>query len=153
MAPLTADACAPVVRASDGGVEPRGVRLHAAPRPPQAPRPGDQQRRQPRAPDVTAFKQRGRPAVAGATAAAPALATWAPGWQATVVAPRPVRPPPRADQRGCPGQGTPPDQGVSRLAGALARRIAARQARIDPQRWVIGATHALDDPLCPPQER
>ena len=152
MAPLTEDARAHVVRARDGGVAHRWERLHAAPRQPQAPRPVDTQRLQPRAQAVNAVKNLCRPAVAGAADAPPALATVAPGLQATCLAQSPLRPPPRDDTRGRPGQGPPPDQVVYPRDGARAMRIAARQALIDQPSGFLRATHALDDPRCPPPE-
>ncbi len=63
-----------------------------------------------------------------------------------------VRPTPRYDKRGRPGQGTPPDQVVYQLDGALAMRIAARQALINQHSCFIRATNELDDTLLPPQE-
>jgi hypothetical protein len=64
----------------------------------------------------------------------------------------PSAPPPRYDKRGRPGQGTPPDQAVSQLEGALAIRIAARQALIDQHGCFILATNELDDTLFSPQK-
>jgi transposase len=74
------------------------------------------------------------------------------GLQATFVAQSTIRPTPRYAKRGRPGQGTPPDQVVYQLEGALAMRIAARQARIDQHSCFILATNELDDTLLPPQE-
>ena len=60
------------------------------------------------------------------------------------------RPPlPCYAKRGRPGQGTPPDQIVYHLEGALAMHIAARQTRIDHQSCFILATNELDDTLLP----
>jgi len=63
-----------------------------------------------------------------------------------------VRPTPRYGQRGPPDPGTPPDQIVYQLDGALAMRLAARQVGIDPQSCFILATNALDATILSPQE-
>jgi hypothetical protein len=44
------------------------------------------------------------------------------------------------------------DQVVYQLDGALAMRLAARQARIELQSWFILATNALDATFLSPQE-
>jgi transposase len=152
MAPLTEDYRYQVVRSSYGGVEQRWVLLHSAPRQPQAPRTVDKQLLKPSEQEVKACKKLCRTAFACAADAQQALATCAQGLQATFVAQSTVRPTPRYDTRGRPGQGTPPDQVVYRLEGALAMRIAARQALIDQHSCFILATNELDDTLFPPQE-
>jgi hypothetical protein len=73
MAPLTEGSRSHGGRARDGGGAPRGGRIHAAPHPPQAPRPGDTPRLQPRAPAVHASPPLGRTACACAADAPPAL--------------------------------------------------------------------------------
>jgi hypothetical protein len=98
-----------------------------------------------REPAVKACKQLGRLALAWPAAAQQALATFAQGLQATFVAQSPVRPTPHDDKRGRPGHGTPPAQVAYQLEGALAMRIAARQALIAQHRCFIRATHARDD--------
>jgi hypothetical protein len=140
------------VPATSGGVEQRWGLIHSEPRPLQAPRPVDTQLRKPRAQAGTAGKKRCRTARAGAAKAPPALATFTQRLQATVLAQSTVRATPRSAKRGRPGPGTPPDQGVSQLAGALASRIAARQALVDQHRGVLLATHARDDTPRSPQE-
>ena len=112
----------------------------------------DQQLLKPSAPEVKAFKNLGRTAFAWAADAPQALATCAQGLQATGLAQSTVHPTPCDDKRGRPGHGTPPDQVVYPLAGALARRIAARQALIDQHRCFILAPNALDNPRFPPHE-
>jgi transposase len=102
--------------------------------------------------EVKAFKKLCRTAFACAADAQQALATCAQGLQATFLAQSTVRPTPRYDKRGRPGQGTQPDQVVYRLEGALAMRIAARQALIDQHSCFLLATNELDDTLFPPQE-
>ena len=112
----------------------------------------DKQLRKHSVQEVKTFKKLCRTALACAAAAQQALATFAQGLQATFVAQSTVRPTPRDDKRGRPGQGTPLDQVVYQLEGALAMRIAARQARIDQHGCFILATNELDDTLFSPQE-
>jgi hypothetical protein len=152
MTPLTEGYHYHVVRSSYGGVEQRWVLIHSEPRQPQAQRTVDKQLLKHSEQEVKAFKQLCRTAFACAADAQQALATFAQGLQATFLAQSTVRPTPRYDKRGRPGQGAPPDQVVYQLDGALAMRIAARQARIDQQSCFILATNELDDTLFPPQE-
>lgn len=152
MAPLTAGYRAHVVRSSDGGVEQRWVLLHSAARQPQAQRAVDKQLLQHSEQDLKTFKKLCRTAFVCAADAQQALTTFAQGLQTTFVAQRTVRPISRYAKRGRPSQGTPPDQVVYQLEGALAMRIAARQALIDQHRCFILATNALDDPRLSPQE-
>jgi hypothetical protein len=63
-----------------------------------------------------------------------------------------VHPTPRYGQLGYSGPGTPPDQAVYQLDGALAMRLAARQAGIDPQSCFLLATNELEATLLSPQE-
>jgi transposase len=152
MAPLTEDYRSHVVRSHYGGVEQRWRLLHSTPRQPQAPRTVDKQPLQPSEQEVKAFKKLCRTAFACTADAQQALATFAQGLQTTFLAQRTVRPIPRDDKRGRPGQGTPPDRVVDQLEGALAMRIAARQALIDQHRCFILATNELDDTRLSPQE-
>lgn len=140
------------MRSSYGEVEPRWVLIHSEERQPQAQRPVDKQLLQHSAQEGKAFKQLCRTAFACEADAQQALATFAQGLQATFVAQSTIHLLPRYAKRGRPGQGTPPDQVVYQLEGALAMRIAARQALIDQHRCFILATHELDDTLLPPQE-
>jgi transposase len=152
MVPLTEDYRYHVVRSSYGGVEQRWVLIHSAPRQPQAQRTVDRQLLKHSEQEGRAFKQLCRTAFACAADAQQALATFGQGLQATVVAQSTIRPIPRYAKRGRPGQGTPPDQIVYQLEGALAMRVAARQALIDQHSCFILATNELDDTLLPPQE-
>ena len=152
MAPLTEGYRYHVVRSSYGGIEHRWVLLHSEARQPQAQHTVDKQLLKHSAQEVKAFKQLCRTAFACAVDAQQALATFGQGLQATFLAQGTVRPTPRYAKRGRPGQGTPPDQVVYQLEGALAMRIAARQALIDHQSCFILATNELDDTLLPPQE-
>jgi transposase len=150
--PLTEGDRYPVVRSSYGGVEQRWGLIHSAPRQPQAPRTVDKQLLKHSEQAVKAFKQLCRTAFAWEADAPQALATLAPSVQATFVAQSTVHPTPRSAQQGRPGQGTHPDQIGSQLKGALAMRIATRQAHLDQPSCCLLATNALDDTLLPPQE-
>jgi len=141
-----------VVRSRYGGVEQRWMLIHSAPRQPQAQRTVDKQLLKHSAQEAKAFQHLCRTVFACAADAQQALATFAQGLQATFVVQSTVRPLPRYAQRGRPSQGTPPDQVVYQLDGALAMRIAARQTRIDQHSCFILATNELDDTLLPPQE-
>jgi transposase len=152
MAPLTEGYRSHVVRSSYGGVEQRWVLLHSAARQPQAQRTVDKQLLKCSEQEAKTFKNLCRTAFACAADAQQALATFAQGLQATFVAQSTARPTPRYDKRGRPGQGTPPDQVVYQLEGALAMRIAARQALIEQHSCFILATNELDDTLLSPQE-
>jgi hypothetical protein len=145
MAPLTEGYRPHVVRSSDGGVEQRWELLHSAARQPQVQRTVDKQLLKPSEQEVKAFKQLCHTAFACAADAQQVLATFAQGLQATYVAQSTVHPTPRDDKRGRPGQGPPPDQVVYQLEGALAMRIAARQALIGQHGCFILATNERDD--------
>jgi transposase len=95
MAPLTEGDRSHVERSSDGGVEPRGMRIHSEPRQPQAQRTMDKQLLKYSEQEGQAFKRLCRPPFACEADAQQALATFAQGVQATVVAQSPVRPRPR----------------------------------------------------------
>jgi transposase len=152
MAPLTEGYRYHSVRSSYGGVEQRWVLIHSEPRQPQAQRTVDKQLLKASEQEGKAFKKLCRTVFACAADAQQALATFAQSLQATYLAQSTVRPTPRYGQRGRPGSGTPPDQVRYRLEGALAMRIATRQALIDHQSCFILATNELDDTLLPPQE-
>jgi transposase len=147
MAPLTEGYRDHGVRSSDGGIEPRWALIHSEARQPQAQRAVDKQLLKHREPEGNAFKQLCRTVFACEADAQQALATFAQGLQATFVAQSTIHPTPHDAKRGRPGPGTHPDQVVYQLDGALAMRVAARQALIDQHRCVILATNALDDTL------
>jgi hypothetical protein len=153
MAPLTEGYRYHGVRSSYGGIEQRWALIHSEARQPQAQRAVDKQLLKHSEQEGKAFKQRCRTVCAGEAEAQQALATFAQGLQATFVAQNTIRPTPHDAKRGRPGHGTHPDQGVYQLDGALALRVAARQARIDQHRCCILATTELDDTLVLPQER
>jgi transposase len=144
MAPLTEGYRYHVERSSYGGVEQRWMLIHSEPRQPQAQRTVDQQLLKYSEQEVKAFKRLCRTPFACEADAQQALATFAQGVQATFVAQSTVRPSPRYAKRGRPGQGTPPEQMVYQLDGALAMQIATRQAHIDQHSCFILATNELD---------
>ena len=152
MAPLTEGYRYHVVRSSYSGIEQRWALIHSEARQPQAQRAVDKQLLKHSEQEVKAFKQLCRTAFACAADAQQALATLTQGLQATFVAQSTIRSTPRYAKRGRPGQGTHPDQVVYQLEGALAMRIAARQALIDQHSCFILATNELDDALLSPQE-
>ena len=139
--------------ATDGGMAQRWGRIDSASRPPPAKRPVAPPLRQHRAPAVTAGQHLCAKALACEAAARQALATFAPGWQATGLPASTIGPTRREGTRGRPGHGAPPDHGVDPLIGALASRVAAQQARVDQQRCVIRAPSARDNTPLPPQAR
>ena len=152
MAPLTEEYRYQVVPSTSGGVEQRWVLIHAEPRPLQAQRTVDKQLLKHSTQEVKTFKKRCRTAFACEADAQQALGTFAQGVQATFVAQSTLHPIPCYDKRGRPGQGAQPDQVVYQIEGALATRIAARQALIDQHSCFILATNELDDTHLPPQE-
>jgi hypothetical protein len=147
MAPLTEGYRYHEVRSSDGGIEPCWALIHSEARQPQAQRAVNQQLLKHREQEGKAFTQLCRTVFAWEADAQQALATFAQGLQTTFVAQSTIRPTPHDAKRGRPGQGTHPDQVVYQLEGALAMRVAARQALIDQHRCFILATNALDDTL------
>jgi transposase len=130
----------------------RWLLIHSAPRQPRAQRTVNKQLLKPSDQEVKAFKKLCGTAFACEADAQQALSTFEQGLQATVLAKCTVRPTPRYGQRGRPGQGAPPAHMVYYLEGALASRLAARQALIAQQSCFILATNELDDTRLPPQE-
>jgi transposase len=135
-----------------GGVEQRWVLIHSEPRQPQAQRTVDKQLRTQSEKEIKAFKKLGATAFACQADAQQALATFAQGLQATFLATSSVYPASRYGKRGRPGQGSPPASVVYHINGALASRIAMRQAIVDQHSCFILATNELDATLLPPQE-
>ena len=128
------------------------MRLHSAPRQPQAQRPGDTPWRKQRADEVHACQPLCRPAFAGEAAARPALARLAHDVPTTFLSASTIAPRPPDGKRGRPSPGAQPDQSVYQSAGALASRLTDRQARVDQHRWFILATNALDEAQVPALE-
>lgn len=152
MAPLTEGYRYHVMRSSYGGIEQRWMLLHSEARQPQAQRAVNKQLLKHSEQEVRALKQLCRTTFACEADAQQALATFAQGLQATFVAQSTIQPIPRYAKRGRPGQGIPPDQVMYQLEGALAMRIAVRQALVDQHSCFLLATNELDDALLPPQE-
>jgi transposase len=135
-----------------GQVEQRWVLIYSAPRQAQAQRTVDKQLRKQSDQDIKAFKKLCGTTFACEADARQALATWERGLQATFVHETTVRPRPRYGKRGRPGPGAQPDQVVYQIAGALASRVAIRQALVDQHSCFILATNELDTTQLPPQE-
>jgi hypothetical protein len=152
LAPLTEGDRSHVGPSSYGGVAPRWGRLYSEPRPPPAQRTVDTQWLKPSDRAVQAVQTRCRPAFACAADAQQALAQLAHALQATLLHDSPICPTPHSRKRGRPGPGAPPDQIVSQIGGALAARLAARQALVDQHRCFILATHARDEVQLPALE-
>jgi transposase len=152
MAPLTEGYRAHVVPSTYGGVEQRWVLIYSEQRHTQAQRTVDKQFLKHGAKEAQAFQKLCGTAFACEADAQQALATFTQGLQATYVQESAVRPTARYGKRGRPSQGAQPVQVVYHLAGALASRLAARQALIDQHSCFILATNELDDTQLPPQE-
>jgi len=140
------------VASSYGGVAHRGGRIYAEQRQPQAQRPVDKQWRRQRDHAVQACKKLCRTAFACEADAHQALALFVHDLQATFLHESPICPTPRDGKRGRPGPEAPPAQGVYHLVGALASRVAARQALVDQHSCFILATNALDEAQLPAPE-
>ena len=101
--------------------------------------------------ELKAFKKLCRTAFACEADAQLALATFVQRLQATALPEATIRSMPRYRQRGRPGQGIQPDQGVYRIEGALASSRATREALIARESCFILATNELDATQLPPQ--
>jgi transposase len=132
-----------------GGVAQRWGLISSEHRLPQAQRTVDTQWLKHSEQEVKACKRLGRTALACAADAQQALSTF--GLQTTFLAQSTVRSAARDGKRGRPGVGIPPDQVVYFIEGALASRIATRQALVDRQRCVLLATNELDATQLSPQ--
>ena len=152
MTPRREGDCAQLLRASYGGVEQRWVFIYSTLRQPQAQRTAAKQWRTQSDQDLTAFTKLCRTAFACEADAQQALRDCAHSVQVTQCTQVTMRPLVRYGKRGRPRPGAPPEQIVSQIAGARASSLAARQARITPQRCCILATNARDDHRLSPQE-
>jgi hypothetical protein len=141
-----------VVPSTYGGVELRWVLIYSAPRHPHAHQTVNKQLLKQGAQEVHPLKQLCRTTFACEADAPQALATCAQSLRATFLHQAALRPIPRDDKRGRPGQGAFPAQVISRLEGALASSIAAHQPLINQQSCCILATNELDNTQVPPQE-
>jgi transposase len=135
-----------------GGVEQRWVLIHSEPRQLPAQRTVDKQLRTHSEQEVQACKKLCSTACACEADAPQALATVAQGLQATFLATRSVGPTPRDGKRGRPGPGRQPASVVYHINGALASRLALRQALVDQHSCCILATNELDATVLPPQD-
>jgi transposase len=151
MTPLLDGYRSRVLPSTYGGVAQRWVLICSARRLPQAQHAVDKHLCKHGEQEVKAFKKLCRTAFACAADAQQALATFAHGLQATFLAQSTVRSAPRYGRRGRPGPGTQPAQVVYAIEGALASRVAVRQARVDRQSCFILATNELDEDQLPPQ--
>ena len=151
MAPLPEGSCDHVLPASSGGVAQRWLLISSEPRQLQAQHPLDTQLLKQSAQAVQALKTLGRTALACEADARQALATLAPGVPATDLHASPVCPTPCYGKRGRPSPGAPPDPVVYPLTGALASRLAARQALVEQHSGFSLATNAREDTLLPAQ--
>ena len=152
MAPLTAGYRYHGLPSTYGGVAQRWVLVDSEHRHAQAQRTVDKQLLKPGQRDGAAFPKLGRMTFACEADAQQALATFTQGLHATCLHEVAWRATPRYRTRGRPSQGTPPDQIIYTIAGALASSIAARPPLVDQQSCFILATNALDETLLPPQE-
>jgi transposase len=152
MQPLTEGYRYHALTSTYGGVEHRWLLIASEPRQPQAKRTVDKQCLKQSDQDVKAFKTLCGTACACEADAQQALTRFAPGLQATCLHESTVCPPSRYSKRGRPGQGAQPAHVVYSIKGALASRLAARQALIDQQSCFILATHELDDTRLPPRD-
>jgi transposase len=152
MAPLTEGYRYHILTSAYGGVEQRWVLIDSERRQAQAQRTVDKQFLKQSAQEVHAFKQLSRTPFACEADARQALATLMAGLQATFLHEVAIHPTPHYRKRGRPGQGAQPDQVVYHIEGALASRMAARQALVDQHRCFILATNELDEAKLSPQE-
>jgi transposase len=136
---------------TSGQVEQRWGLIYSAARRPQAQRTVAKPRLTQGDKEVPAFQKLCRTAFACAADAQQALATFQRGFQATDRHESTIRASPCYDKRGRPRQDAPPARLVYRLAGALASRLATRQARVDQPPGCILATNELADAQLPPQ--
>ena len=138
-----------VVASSYGGVAQRWVLIYSEQRQPQAQRTVDTQWRQQSDHEGHVFKRLCRTAFACEADAQQALAHCVHDLQATLLHDSTICPTPRYGKRGRPGPEAQPDQVVYHIAGALASRVAARQALVDQHSCFILATNELDEAQLP----
>jgi transposase len=143
--PLTEDYRFQTSTSTYGQVEQRWVLIYSEPRQPQAQRPVEKHLRTQGDQAIKAFKRLCRTAFACEADAQQALAPFEHGVQATYLHERTISPLPYYGQRGRPRQGAQPAQVQYQLEGALAARLATRQALVDQHSCCILATHELDD--------
>jgi transposase len=150
MLPMTEGYRYHVATSTYGGVEQRWVLIYSEPRQPQAKRTVDKQLLKQSDREVKAFKKLCGNAFACESDARQALVTFEQGLRTTFLHKSSICPRPRYGKRGRPSQGGPPDHVVYSIEGALASRLAARQALIDQHSCFILATNELDNTRLPP---
>jgi transposase len=141
-----------VVASRYGGVAQRWVLIYSEHRQPQAQRTVDKQWRRQSDREVQAFKRLCRTAFACEADAQQALAHFAHDLQATFLHDSTICPTPHYGKRGRPSPSAQPDQIVYHIVGALASRVAARQALVDQHSCFILATNELDEAQRPAPE-
>jgi transposase len=149
MLPMTEGYRYHVSTSTYGGVEQRWVLIYSEPRQPQAKRTVDKQLLKQSDQEVKAFKKLCGNAFACESDARQALVTFEQGLRTTFLHKSSICPRPRYGKRGRPSQGVPPDHVVYSIEGALASRLAARQALIDQHSCFILATNELDNTRLP----
>ncbi len=152
MAPLMDQYRYQVLPSTYGGVAQRWMRIHSAPRQPQAQRTVDKHLRQQSEQEGKAWKKLCGIPFACEADARQALSVFEQGLQATFLHSSTVHATPRYGTRGRPRRSAPPAQMVYHLTGALASSLTVRQARIDQHSCFILATNELDDTQLPPPE-
>jgi transposase len=152
MAPLLDGYRYRVLTSTYGGVAQRWLLIFSEHRQLQAQHTVDKHLLKQSAQEIKAFKKLCRTAFACAADAQQALATFENGLQVTFLAQSTVRSTRRYGKRGRPSPDTQPDRVVYAIDGALASRLAARQALVDQHSCFLLATNALDDTQLPPPE-
>jgi transposase len=152
MTPLADGYRSRVMPSTDGGVEPHWGLIDSAQRHSHAQHTVHQPLLKQGDKDVNTCKKLCRTTCACAAEAQQALATLAHRLRATFLHQAALRPRPRDDKRGRPGQGAFPAQVIDMIEGTLASSIAAHQPLVNPQSCFILATNALDNTQLPPQE-
>ena len=152
MTPLTEGYRYRGVPSSAGGVAQRWVLSHSEPRQPQAQRTVDKPWLNQSTHEVKACQTLCRTAFACEADAHQALRRFAHAVQTTFLHDSTVSPTPHYGKRGRPGPGAQPDQSVYHSGGALASRVAARQALVDQHSCFILATNELDEAQLPAPE-
>jgi len=141
-----------VVPSTYGGVEQRWVLIYSAQRHPHAQHTVQKQLLKQGDKEVNTFKKLCRTTFACEADAQQAVATFTQSLRATFLHQVALRPIPRYDKRGRPGQGAFPAQVIYMIEGALASSIAAHPALVNQQSCFILATNELDNTQLPPQE-
>jgi transposase len=151
MEPLLEGYRSHVLGSTYGGVAQRWMLLYSEHRRTQAQRTVDKQLLHRSTDELKAFQHLCRTAFACEADAQQALTAFAHGLHVTALPEVTIRALPRYRTRGRPAHGTPPDQVVYQIEGALASSLATREALVAPHSCVMLATNELDDAQLPPQ--